>query len=67
MTTENLPQQALRTIHTSAIYDFGAQSPGARVSAGFPGSTASREAVHVCGPVAWQPNDGAAFGAGGRS
>ena len=54
-------------MHPPAIYDFGAQSPGARASAGFSGSTAFREAVHVRGPVAWQHNDGAAFGAGGRS
>ena len=62
-----LPGQALRTIHTSAIADFGALPPEARANTGFAGSTPANEAVHICGPSAWQPSAGAAQHLGSRS
>lgn len=55
-----LPGQAHRPIHTPAIVDFGAPTPEARANTGFAGSTATNEAVHVCGLFTWQPNAGAA-------
>lgn len=61
-----LPRQALRPIHTPAICDSGAYSPETRASIGFGGSTSSHQAVHVCGPVAWQPSPHAASCPGSR-
>jgi len=59
MTHSLLHKQVLRTIHTTAICDSEAHSPETRTNTGFARSTRPNEAVHVCGPTAWQPNGGA--------
>ena len=46
----SLPQQAQIAIHTPAIRDSGASGPESLAVAGFAGSTAQNEAVHVRGP-----------------
>lgn len=66
MRSASLPRQAIRTIHTPAIFDSGAPPTETRASVGVAESTPANEAVHVRGPIAWQPNAGAASRIGSR-
>ena len=62
----SLPKQALRTIHTPAIFDSGAPVAETRAIAGFAGSTPPNKAVHVRGPESHRPSIRAALPGGAR-
>ena len=57
----SLLQQDNRTIHTPAIFDSPTEKRKARASAGFQRSTATFEAVHICGLTAESPSANTAF------